>query len=72
MGEDNFKESSFDIIIFRGVIEHILEPKKALERATALKERIIHFCATPNLKSFGADFYRENGIFRSNRTHKYI
>lgn len=61
LGNDNFQESSFDIIIFRGVIEHILEPKKALDRASSLLKKggFIYFCATPNLKSFGADFYRE-------------
>ena len=61
IGKDSFQESFFDVITFRGVIEHILEPRVALKRAVELLKPggFIYFCATPNLQSFGADFYRE-------------
>jgi SAM-dependent methyltransferase len=61
IGEDNFEEESFDLIIFRGVIEHMLDPKKALDRSEKLLKKggLIYFCATPNLKSFAANFYKE-------------
>ena len=61
IGEDDFKEGFFDVIIFRGVIEHMLDPRKALERSTKLLKKggLIYFCATPNLKSLGAYLYRE-------------
>jgi len=61
IGEDDFDEGFFDVIIFRGVIEHMLDPKKALDRSTELLKKggLIYFCATPNLKSIGAYLYRE-------------
>lgn len=61
IGEDDFEEEFFDVIIFRGVIEHMLDPRKALDRSTKLLKKggLIYFCATPNLKSIGAYLYRE-------------
>lgn len=61
LGDDEFENNSFDVIVFRGVIEHILNPELALLRAKKIlrKGGFIYFCATPNLKSIGADFYRE-------------
>jgi SAM-dependent methyltransferase len=61
IGEDSFEKESFDLIVFRGVIEHIYDPKFALKRATELLKPggKLFFCATPNLESFCADFYRE-------------
>ena len=61
IGEDDFDKDFFDVIIFRGVIEHMLDPKKALDRSTELLKKggLIYFCATPNLKSLGAFLYRE-------------
>ena len=61
IGDDPFDENTFDIISFRGVIEHMLEPKAALARASKLLKPggYIYFCATPNLKCISAEVYRE-------------
>ena len=61
IGEDSFSSNFFDLIIFRGVIEHMYDPKKALLRATELLKKggFLYFCATPNVDSFCADLYRE-------------
>jgi len=61
IGEDSFCPEFFDLIIFRGVIEHMYDPKKALSRATELLKKggFLFFCATPNVASFCADLYRE-------------
>ena len=84
IGHDNFEENFFDLIIFRGVIEHLLEPSDALDRASTLLKPggYIYFCATPNLQSFSADLYREKwnlwhpiehiNIFDSNTLHMIL
>ena len=61
LGEDTFKKKTFDLIIFRGVIEHIYNPKKIIKRAIGLLKRKgkLFFCATPNGNSFCADIFRE-------------
>ena len=61
LGEDTFKKKTFDLIIFRGVIEHIYNPKKIIKRATELLKRKgkLFFCATPNGNSFCANVFRE-------------
>jgi 2-polyprenyl-3-methyl-5-hydroxy-6-metoxy-1,4-benzoquinol methylase len=61
IGEDSFSSNYFDLIIFRGVIEHMYDPKKALSRATELLKKggFLYFCATPNVDSFCAELYRE-------------
>lgn len=61
IGEDSFSENTFDVISFRGVIEHMLEPKHALKRAGELLKPggYIYFCATPNLKCLSAELYKE-------------
>ena len=58
---DSFKKNSFDLIIFRGVIEHLYNPKKILNRARELLKTKgkLFFCATPNANSFCASLYRE-------------
>ncbi len=84
IGEDSFVKESFDLIIFRGVIEHMYDPKSALMRATELLKPNgkIFFCATPNLDSFCADLYREKwnlwhpiqhiNIFSINTLHRLM
>ncbi len=59
LGNDKIK-SKFDLIIFRGVIEHMYDPKKAVDRAFKLlkKNGYLYFCATPNASSFPAWLYR--------------
>lgn len=59
LGQDKIKEK-FDLIIFRGVIEHMYDPKKSINRAYKLlkKNGYLYFCATPNASSFTAWLYR--------------
>ena len=59
LGKDKIKKK-FDLIIFRGVIEHLYDPKKAINRAFKLlkKNGFLFFCATPNAESFAAWIYR--------------
>lgn len=61
LGEDSFREGKFDLVIMRGVIEHIPDPGKALQRVQELlKPGGFYFIsATPNVESFCADFYRD-------------
>jgi SAM-dependent methyltransferase len=61
LGSDNLENNSFDIIVFRGVIEHIYDPAAAVKRAKELLKPNgrIYICATPNLDSFCAEVYRE-------------
>ena len=61
LGEDQFAPGSFDVVMFRGVIEHMIDPRAALQRAEELltPRGFVYFCATPNADSFSADFYRE-------------
>ncbi|MDA1306392.1 MAG: class I SAM-dependent methyltransferase [Acidobacteria bacterium] len=61
LGEDGLDDGQFDVIMFRGVIEHIYDPGAALARATALLKPggRIYCCATPNLNAFCAEVYRE-------------
>ncbi len=59
LGKDKIKKK-FDLIIFRGVIEHMYNPKKSINRAYKLlkKNGYLFFCATPNASSFTAWLYR--------------
>ena len=60
-GKDSFEDNSFDVVIFRGVIEHLYQPKPAVERAWQVLKPggLLYFAATPNADCFSADFYRE-------------
>jgi len=51
----------FDNIVYRGVIEHLYDPKNAFEISyELLKEKgKIFVAATPNVDSFCAEMYRE-------------
>lgn len=59
--EDRFPEEYFDVLIMRGVIEHLPDPKSAVERVSSLlkKKGLFYITATPNADSFCAYFYRE-------------
>jgi len=82
LGDDDYPENSFDLIIFRGVIEHIYDPKGAICRASELLKTggFLYFCATPNIDCFCADMYREKwnqwhpiqhiNIFNAKTLHK--
>jgi len=62
----NFEEISipmhFDLIILRGVIEHIPYPKKYLKKATELINEggLIYITSTPNAKAFCCSLFKEN------------
>ncbi len=61
LGQDSFKKKTFDLIIFRGVIEHIYDPKIIIKRAVDLlkPKGKLFFCATPNGNSFCANIFKE-------------
>lgn len=61
IGNDTFENDAFDLVIFRGVIEHFKDPAAAARCAAKKLKRggLMYFCATPNLDSFSADLYRE-------------
>ena len=60
--ELKFTETSFDVIILRGVIEHVLDPKGTLEKASDMlvKKGLMYITSTPNLSSVCAEVYRGN------------
>lgn len=59
---DNIPKGTFDLIIFRGVLEHVINPKDYLKKAyDSLKDGgFLFISATPNLNSLCADLFREN------------
>ena len=83
-GEDNLPNEHFDLVIFRGVIEHLIDPRKAVNRAFQVLKPggKLFFCATPNLECFSAYFYREKwnvwhpiehiNIFNKSTLHQLI
>lgn len=54
-------KKKFDIVIFRGVIEHVINPKKYLNKAISLlkKNGIIYITSIPNSNSLCANLYKE-------------
>jgi len=54
-------DKKFDLIIFRGTIEHFLDPKSYLEKAISLlnDEGLIFITSTPNADSICCELYRE-------------
>ena len=60
LGKDSFKSKSFDLIIMRGVIEHVLDPNLYVKRCSELlkKNGLVYICATPNVNSFTAELYK--------------
>lgn len=59
---DEIKDNSMDLVIFRGVLEHVINPKDYLNKAKkVLKEGgYIFITATPNLNSLCAELFRNN------------
>ena len=58
--EAAFPENKFDLIIFRGVIEHLPNPKKILEKACMLvkKKGCLFITSMPNLDCICASIYK--------------
>ena len=61
LGQDGFAAGSFDLVMMRGVIEHLREPRHAVQRVSELLRPGGSFfiTATPNVDSFCAELYRE-------------
>ena len=55
-------EKPIDVIIFRGTIEHVIDPKSTLEKASNIlsKKGLLYITSTPNLNSVCAEIYRGN------------
>ena len=56
-----FPRDSFDLVVMRGVIEHMPNPHRAIDRVGKLLKKggYFYIAATPNIESFCADIYRE-------------
>lgn len=59
--DTKFSKGFFDLIIMRGVIEHLFNPLAALKKVSKLlrKGGLFFICATPNADSFCAELYRQ-------------
>ncbi len=59
--EATYPNGFFDVIVMRGVIEHMAEPKKMLEHMLPwLKQGgLLYITSTPNIESLCAELYRE-------------
>ncbi|MFH1506862.1 MAG: class I SAM-dependent methyltransferase [Candidatus Omnitrophota bacterium] len=57
----NLGKNKFDLIVFRGVIEHCINPENYFKKCAAvLKNKgMLFITATPNVESFCAEIYRE-------------
>jgi 2-polyprenyl-3-methyl-5-hydroxy-6-metoxy-1,4-benzoquinol methylase len=85
-GEFNVIEiiKKFDLIIFRGVIEHIPYPKSYLKKAVSLlnNKGLIYITSTPDSNAFCCDLFKENWNqhepeahlmhFNKNHFHQYF
>jgi 2-polyprenyl-3-methyl-5-hydroxy-6-metoxy-1,4-benzoquinol methylase len=56
-----YTDEYFDLIIMRGVIEHLAHPNKILDKISSLlkKDGLLYICATPNAGSFSAKRFRD-------------
>lgn len=56
-----YPASSFDLVVMRGVIEHLPDPRTALKKVSQLLKPngFFYIAATPNVDSFCAEIYRE-------------
>ncbi|MEM2983863.1 MAG: class I SAM-dependent methyltransferase [Candidatus Jordarchaeaceae archaeon] len=57
----SFPNKYFDLVIMRGVVEHLPDPKAAVGKISELlkEDGYLYIAATPNVKSFCANLYRE-------------
>jgi 2-polyprenyl-3-methyl-5-hydroxy-6-metoxy-1,4-benzoquinol methylase len=51
----------FDLVVMRGAIEHLPDPKTSIKKVSSLLKKggYFYIAATPNVDSFSADLYRE-------------
>lgn len=56
-----YRDEAFDLIMLRGVIEHLTNPDECMEKIYRLlkKDGILYLCATPNVGSFSAQIFRK-------------
>lgn len=61
LGEDGFDPHFFDLVIMRGVIEHLPDPRSAVRRVSELLKPggMFFITATPDVSAFCATLYRE-------------
>lgn len=62
----------FDLIVFRGVIEHVSYPKMYLDKAINLLRQngFIYITSTPNSEAFSCDFFKE--MWNMHRPEEHI
>jgi len=53
---------SFDLVVMRGVIEHVPSPVEVLDEVARILKPggYLYICATPNVESFAAELYRQD------------
>jgi len=58
----HFKDSYFDVITMRGVIEHLPDPVKTIKKVSDLMKPggLFYICATPNGESFSVKLFKQN------------
>ena len=58
----HFKNSFFDVITMRGVIEHVPDPVGTIKKVGELMKPggLFYICATPNGESFAANLFKQN------------
>ncbi len=56
-----YPEGYFDLVVMRGAIEHLPDPKTAVKKVSKILKKggYFYIAATPNAASFCADLYRE-------------
>ncbi len=59
--EADFPEESFDVIVMRGTIEHVIKPVEVIARCSELLKPggIFYITATPNVDSLAAEIFRD-------------
>lgn len=62
LSKAKFENDSFDLVMMRGVIEHVPDPEESINEVSRILKPggLFYICATPNGESFCADLYREN------------
>jgi len=57
-----FPNNHFNLVVMRGVIEHLLNPENSIREISRILKPNSYFyiCATPNGESYCADLYRDN------------